>query len=56
MYLLRLYMYLLSNNLMSYVQNVIIEKSYRSDHSTVVLCMKLHTIESSQGLWKFATF
>ena len=51
--LARLDMFLLSNNLMSYVQNVIIENSYRSDHSGVVIYVKLDTIETGKGLWKF---
>ena len=38
---------------MPFIQKVTIENSYRSDHSGLILCVKLDTIESGKGLWKF---
>ena len=51
--LARLYLILISNNLMPYVENVLIDNSYRSDHSGVILFLKLNTIQKGKGLWKF---
>ena len=51
--LARLEFFLISNNLMPYVEKVLIDNSYRSDHSGVVLFLKLNTIHKGKGLWKF---
>ena len=40
-------------NLMPYVEKVLIVSSYRSDHSGVILFLKLNTIQKGKGLWKF---
>ena len=37
---------------MSYVENVLIDNSYRSDHSGVILFLKLNTIQKGKSLWK----
>jgi exonuclease III len=49
----RLDFYLLSDNLMQFVDTVKIDSSYRSDHSGVVLNLKLHHFINGKGLWKF---
>ena len=38
---------------MPYVEKVSIDSSYRSDHSGVILLLKLHTIQKRKGIWKF---
>jgi polyhydroxyalkanoate synthesis regulator phasin len=45
--------FLLSNNLISFVKNVLIENSYRSDHSGVVISLILNPVKKGRGLWKF---
>jgi hypothetical protein len=49
----RLDFFLITNNLMPMVEKVIIENSYRSDHSGVVLSIKLSKLKKGKGLWKF---
>ena len=38
---------------MPYVEKGLIDNSYRSDHSGVILFLKLNTIQKGKGLWKF---
>ena len=38
---------------MPYVEKVLIDNSYRSDNSGVILFLKLNTIQKGKGLWKF---
>ena len=45
--------FLISNNLMPYVEKVLTDNSYRSDHSGVILFLKLNTIQTGKGVWKF---
>lgn len=49
----RLDFFLISESLMSSVQNVEILPSYRSDHSTVVLSFQANDFKKGSGLWKF---
>ena len=49
----RLDFFLISNNLMFMVRKIDIENSYRSDHSGVVLHMKINELKKGPGLWKF---
>ena len=49
----RLDFFLITENLMPSVQNVDILPSYRSDHSTVVLSIKINEFKKGAGLWKF---
>ena len=49
----RLDYFLVSNNIMSFVENVVIQNSYRSDHTGVILTISLSQIKKGRGLWKF---
>ena len=49
----RLDFFLISDSLFSSVQDVQIENSYRSDHSPVVLSLKINDFVKGRGLWKF---
>lgn len=49
----RLDFFLVSEGFMTSVENIDILPSYRSDHSTVVLCFKVNEFKKSKGLWKF---
>ena len=49
----RLDFFLITENLMPSVQKVDILPSYRSDHSTVVLSIKINEFKKGSGLWKF---
>ena len=49
----RLGFYLLSENLMDFVDKVMIKSKYPSNHSGVVLQLKLCSSPIGRGLWKF---
>lgn len=49
----RLDFFLITENLMPSAQKVDILPSYRSDHSTVVLSIKINEFKKGSGLWKF---
>ena len=49
----RLDFFLVSQRLFSNVHDVKIENSYRSDHSPVILELKLNDFNIGKGLWKF---
>lgn len=49
----RLDFFLVSEIFMTSVENIDILPSYRSDHSTVVLSLKLNEFTKGKGLWKF---
>ena len=38
---------------MSFVENVAIQNSYRSDHAGVILTISLSQIKTGRGLWEF---
>ena len=48
----RLDYFLVSNNIMSFVENVVIQNSYRSNHAWVILTISLSQIKTGRGLWK----
>ena len=52
----RLDFFLVSESLLSSVNNCCIESSYRSDHSIVILKCKFNDFIKSKGLWKFNNF
>ncbi len=49
----RLDFFLVSQSLNQYVSDVVIQNSYRSDHSQIVLDIKLNDFTVGKGLWKF---
>ena len=49
----RLDHFLVSNNIMSFVENVVIQNSYRSDHIGKMFTISLSQIKKGRGLWKF---
>ena len=49
----RLDFFLISDSFLTSVQDVKIENSYRSDHSPVVLTLKINDFVKGRGLWKF---
>ena len=49
----RLDYFLLSDNLTNFVENIYIKAGYRSDHSSVILELKLNQFKRGKGLWKF---
>lgn len=49
----RLDFFLVSENFNQYVHDVQIQNSYRSDHSPIVLEIKLNDFKIGKGLWKF---
>ncbi|KAK6186929.1 hypothetical protein SNE40_006185 [Patella caerulea] len=51
----RLDYFLISQNLISKLEKITTEMSYRSDHSPVVLNLKLTSVEKGKALWKFNT-
>ena len=49
----RLDYFLVSNSLFNSVNDSYVEASYRSDHSMVILSIKLQEFKKGKGLWKF---
>ena len=49
----RLDYFLVSNSLFNSVNDSYFEASYRSDHSMVILSIKLQEFKKGKGLWKF---
>ena len=49
----RLYFFLVSEGFMTSVENSDILPSYKSDHSTVVLSLKVNEFKKGKRLWKF---
>ena len=49
----RLDFFLISNNLTSNICKSIIEPSYRSDHSIIILSICFNDFKHGKGLWKF---
>ena len=47
--------FLLTENLMPSILDVSTLPSYRSDHSSVVLSVKINEFKKRKGLWKFNT-
>jgi exonuclease III len=51
--LARLDFFLVSSSLLSSVQDCMVDPSYRSDHSMVILTIKIQDFKRGRGLWKF---
>lgn len=49
----RLDFFLISRNMLHYVQKSDINMSYRSDHSVITLKLKFSNLERGRGYWKF---
>jgi hypothetical protein len=51
--LARLDYFLIFNSLLYSIQDCVVEPGYRSDHSMVILSLKLQGFQKGKGLWKF---
>ena len=49
----RLDFFLISNELMNFIDNVNINPGYRSDHAMIELCITFTKFERGRGFWKF---
>ena len=49
----RLDFFLISEELLNFVENSDISSGYRSDHSIVSVCLNINEIERGRGYWKF---
>ena len=49
----RLDFFLISNELLSLVENICIKPGYRTDHSIVILELRLSNFNKGKGFWKF---
>ena len=49
----RLDFFLISQNMLSSIQKVMINSSYRSDHSPILMKIKFNEFKPGKGLWKF---